>query len=47
MDRGIAGIKLFQTEADCEEFLGPLSRLSKGGHLQVYAWALMPDHFHL
>ncbi|MFI5340268.1 MAG: hypothetical protein ACHQ7N_10570 [Candidatus Methylomirabilales bacterium] len=28
-------------------FPRPLSRLSKGGHLQVYAWALMPDHFRL
>jgi len=46
MDRGIAGIKPFQAEADCEDFLGCLPRLSKDGHLQVCLWALGRDHFH-
>ena len=47
MGRGIAGVKLFQAEVDCEEFLSRLADLCQGGHVQVYAWALMPNHFHL
>lgn len=47
MGRGIAGCTLFQAEADGEDFLGRLARLAKDGHIRVYAWALMPTHFHL
>jgi REP element-mobilizing transposase RayT len=47
MGRGIAGITLFQVEADCQDFVCRLADLSKHGHIQVYAWALMPNHFHI
>lgn len=47
MGRGLAGITLFQAEADCEDFVSRLADLAKDGHIQVYAWALMPNHFHL
>jgi REP element-mobilizing transposase RayT len=45
--RSIPGVKLFQMEADCEDFLTRLADLCKEGGIQVYAWALMPNHFHL
>ena len=45
--RSIAGVKLFQAEPDCEDFLARLADLCKRGHLQVFAWALLPNHFHL
>jgi REP-associated tyrosine transposase len=47
MGRAIAGITLFEAEADGEDFLGRLADLATDGHLQVYAWALLPNHFHL
>jgi putative transposase len=47
MGRGIAGITLFAAEEDCEEFLRRVADLVTHGHLQVYAWALLPTHFHL
>jgi putative transposase len=47
MGRGIPGVTLFVAEVDCEDFLGRLADLAQHGHLQVYAWALMPTHFHL
>lgn len=47
MGRSIAGSTLFQAEADCEDFVSRLGDLAKDGHVQVYAWALMPNHFHL
>jgi len=45
--RSIFGVKLFQTEPDCEDFLSRVADLCRHGHLQVYAWALLPNHFHL
>jgi len=45
--RSIAGVKLFPAEPDCEDFLTRLADLCKRGHLQVFAWALLPNHFHL
>jgi REP-associated tyrosine transposase len=47
MVRGIAGVTLFEVEGNAEDFLGRLADLAKHSHLQVYAWALMPSHFHL
>lgn len=45
--RSISGVKLFQAESDSEDFLSRLADLCSHGHLQVYAWALLPNHFHL
>ena len=45
--RGLAGTQLFQVEADGEKYLGRLARLAKDGLVRVYAWTLMPTHFHL
>jgi len=47
MGRSIAGSKPFQTEADCEDFLQRVADLCAEGALAVYAWALLPNHFHL
>jgi putative transposase len=47
MGRSIAGVKLFQAESDCEDFVARLADLCGRGHLHVYAWALMPNHYHL
>ena len=45
--RAIAGVRLFQAEADGEDFVNRLANLARDGHIQVFAWALMPNHFHL
>ena len=45
--RSMAGVKLFQLESDCRDFLARLADLCRRGHFQVYAWTLMPNHFHL
>ncbi len=47
MGRGIERTKLFQTDTDREDFLARLAVLCRGGALRVYAWALLPNHFHL
>ncbi len=47
MGRGIEGTRIFRTERDREDFLERLSELSMNKDLIVYAWALMPNHFHL
>jgi REP element-mobilizing transposase RayT len=45
--RGIERRPIFVDDADREDFLGRLSRLADSCALTVYAWALMPNHFHL
>jgi REP element-mobilizing transposase RayT len=47
MGRGIEGKEIFETEKDCEDFLGRLKALCDMEALSVYAWALMGNHFHL
>jgi len=47
MGRGIERIKIFRTDSDREDFLDRLATLCRDGHLFVYAWAMMPNHFHL
>lgn len=47
MGRGLADLRLFQAKVDAEDFLARVARLAKAGDVQVYAWALMPTHFHL
>ena len=45
--RGIDRINIFQSTRDREDFLNRLSDLCQEGHLIIYAWALMHNHFHL
>jgi hypothetical protein len=47
MGRGIERTKIFQTDADRADFVERLAALGQQGHLAVYAWALLPNHFHL
>jgi putative transposase len=47
MGRGIEGIKIFRNRVDREDFLDRLGELCRAGYMGVYAWALMPNHFHL
>lgn len=45
--RGIERTRIFQTDTDRADFVNRLAVLCRKGHLGVYAWALMPNHFHL
>jgi REP element-mobilizing transposase RayT len=47
MGRGIERIKSFRSDCDRQDFFDRVATLGRGGHLLVYAWALMPNHFHL
>ncbi len=47
MGRGIERTRIFRTDRDREDFLKRLADLSMAGELIVYAWSLMPNHFHL
>ena len=47
MARGIARQQIFQDDADREDFVQRLARLAETEALTVYAWALLPNHFHL
>ena len=45
--RGIERAKIFRIDPDREDFLKRLADLCLDGNLIVYAWSLMPNHFHL
>jgi REP element-mobilizing transposase RayT len=45
--RGIERRKIFRDDADREEFLERLGRVLKEAQSVCYAWALIPNHFHL
>jgi REP element-mobilizing transposase RayT len=47
MGRGIERTKIFHTDTDRADFVVRLAALCQQGHLVVYAWALLPNHFHL
>jgi hypothetical protein len=47
MGRGIEWTKLFQGDDDRADFVARVAALGRDGHWVVYAWALMPNHFHL
>jgi REP element-mobilizing transposase RayT len=47
MDRGIEGTQVFRKQGDREDFLERMGALCDAGAWVVYAWALMPNHFHL
>lgn len=45
--RGIARQKIFDDDADRDAFLERLGAIIQESHTQCYAWALIPNHFHL
>ena len=45
--RGIARQRIFQADADREDVVQRLARLAEAEALTVYAWVLLPNHFHL
>ena len=47
MGRGIDRIKIFRNQVDRVDFLDRLGELCRAGYIRVYAWALIPNHFHL
>lgn len=47
MGRGIDRVKIFKSKVDRNDFLSRLADLCGKGYIIIYAWALMPNHFHL
>src|SRR5512146_3379281 len=47
MGRGIDRAAIFEGDADRDDFVRRLAELCHEGAFVVYAWALMPNHFHL
>jgi REP-associated tyrosine transposase len=47
MGRGIERTTIFRSDDDRADFVTRLAALCRDEHWSVYAWALMPNHFHL
>jgi len=47
MGRGIERGDIFFDNADRKDFIDRLSKLVEEEAIEVYAWSLMPNHFHL
>jgi REP element-mobilizing transposase RayT len=47
MARGIEGADIFRTDKDRNDFLARLAEQCEAEALKVYAWAFIPNHFHL
>ncbi len=47
MGRGIERRKIFRSDTDRNDFIDRLSALARDGVMEIYAWVLMPNHFHL
>ena len=47
MGRGLARQLIFADDRDREDFVRRLASLAQAGACTVYAWALLPNHFHL
>ena len=47
MGRGIEGRKIFLTGRDRNDFIARLAQLAQDDAMVIYAWALLPNHFHL
>jgi REP element-mobilizing transposase RayT len=47
MARGIEGRSIFRHDQDRDDFLDRLNRILTETQTACYAWALMPNHFHL
>ena len=47
MARGIEGSKVFRSDTDRDNFLERLAKILQDTNTICYAWALIPNHFHL
>ena len=47
MARGLERQRIFRDDYDREDFMRRLAVLAKAGALTIYAWVLLPNHFHL
>ena len=47
MGRGIERKGIFFNDTDRTDFIDRLAALCEEGAMDVYAWVLMPNHFHL
>jgi len=47
MNRGARRIRIFKDDEDREIFVGLLKRFAKKYQVDVIAWCLMPNHYHL
>ena len=47
MGRGIEKQKIFLDDKDRVDFIGRLSELVKEDSMDIYAWAVLPTHFHI
>ena len=47
MGRGIEKRKIFLSDWDRNDFIHRLELLCEEGALEIYAWVLMPNHFHI
>jgi REP element-mobilizing transposase RayT len=45
--RGIEKRDIFYHDTDRNDFIKRLSGIAQAGGMDVYAWVLMPNHFHL
>ncbi len=45
MGRGIEKREIFFNDADRHDFIDALAGLSDDGAMDIYAWALLPNHF--
>ena len=45
--RGIQRCRIYRDDADRQDFLGRLGQILRESRTTCYAWALMPNHFHL
>ena len=47
MGRGIKRKKIFLSDVDRNDFIERMSDLARAGAMEIYAWVLMPNHFHV
>ncbi len=47
MGRGIEKKKIFFNNKDRNDFIGRVSGLAEDESMDIYAWAFLPNHFHL
>ncbi len=47
MGRGIGKKKIFLNNKDRNDFIDRVSELAEDESIDIYAWALLPNHFHL
>ena len=47
MVRGIEGCNIFRNDDDRDNFIGRLGKILSETDTSCYAWALIPNHFHV